>query len=135
MLPVIFSERLKKELNFSVSRSSGPGGQNVNKVNSKVTLKFDVAQSQLLTLEEKEILLRKLATRLTTDGVLLLTAQDSRSQLGNKELAIQKFDQVLKKSFEKRKVRKTTKPSKRAVQKRVNQKKQHSEKKQWRQKL
>jgi ribosome-associated protein len=135
MLPVIFSERLKKELNFSVSRSSGPGGQNVNKVNSKVTLKFDVAQSQLLTLEEKEILLRKLATRLTTDGVLLLTAQDSRSQLGNKELAIQKFDQVLKKSFEKRKVRKATKPSKRAVQKRVNQKKQHSEKKQWRQKL
>jgi ribosome-associated protein len=67
--------------------------------------------------------------------VLLLTAQDSRSQLGNKELAIQKFDQVLKKSFEKRKVRKATKPSKRAVQKRVNQKKQHSEKKQWRQKL
>jgi ribosome-associated protein len=135
MSKISFAERFQKELKFSVSRSSGPGGQNVNKVNSKVTLKFDVAQSQLLTLEEKEILLRKLATRLTTDGVLLLTAQDSRSQLGNKELAIQKFDQVLKKSFEKRKVLKATKTSKRAVKNRVNQKKQHSEKKQWRQKL
>jgi ribosome-associated protein len=132
-LPV--ASRLGKELTFSVSRSSGPGGQNVNKVNSKVTLKFDLQQSQLLTVEEKEILLKKLASRLTTDGVLILTAQDSRSQIENKEIVIEKFEKVLKKAFEKRKVRKATKPSKSAVQKRVNQKKQHSEKKKWRQKL
>jgi len=129
-----FGSRLLKELDFSVSRSSGPGGQNVNKVNSKVTLKFNVPQSHVLTGEEKEILLKKLVTRLTTDGVLILVSQESRSQLENKELVIQKFEQILKKAFEKRKARKATKPSKSAVRKRVTSKKQHSEKKKWRQK-
>ena len=135
MLPLSFATRLEKELNFTVSRSSGPGGQNVNKVNSKVTLKFDIQKSQVLTDEEKEILLKKLGPKLTTDNVLILVSQDSRSQLENKELVIQKFEKVLSKAFEKRKVRKATKPTKSAVQKRVNQKKQHSEKKKWRQKL
>jgi len=131
----LFSARLEKELRFSVSRSSGPGGQNVNKVNSKVTLKFDVAKSQLLSDEEKEILLIKLTSKLTANGVLILVSQDSRSQLENKENVIQRFDEVLSKAFEKRKVRRATKPSKSSVQKRVNQKKQLSEKKKWRQKL
>ncbi len=130
-----FVKRLKQELHFSVSRSSGPGGQNVNKVNSKVTLKFDVTKSQMLTEEEKEIILKKLATKLTTEGVLLLTAQENRSQLENKELVMVKFEKLLIKSFEKRKARKPTKPSKGAIQKRIKSKKQHSEKKQWRQKL
>jgi ribosome-associated protein len=130
-----FSSRLDKEINFSVSRSSGPGGQNVNKVNSKVTLKFDVRNSLLLTDDEKEILLHKLTPKLTASGVLILTSQDSRSQLENKETVIQKFNQVLAKAFEKKKARKATKPSKSSVQKRVNQKKQHAEKKQWRKKL
>ena len=123
------------ELNFSVSRSSGPGGQNVNKVNSKVSLKFDVQNSQVLTPEEKEIILRKLATRLTNDGVLVLSAQENRSQLDNREAVLQKFERLLTKAFEKKKARKPTKPTKRAVQKRIKSKKQHSEKKQWRQKL
>jgi ribosome-associated protein len=130
-----FSSRLEKEINFSVSRSSGPGGQNVNKVNSKVTLKFDVRNSLLLTEEEKEILLRKLTTKLTASGILILTSQDSRSQLENRDGVLQKFNQVLSKAFEKRKARKATKPSKSSVQKRVNKKKQHAEKKKWRQKL
>jgi ribosome-associated protein len=129
-----FSTRLDKEINLSVSRSSGPGGQNVNKVNSKVTLKFDVRNSLLLTDDEKEIVLRKLASKLTASGVLILTSQDSRSQLENKVGVIQKFNQVLAKAFEKKKARKATKPSKSSVQKRVNQKKQHAEKKKWRQK-
>lgn len=130
-----FSSQLEKEINFSVSRSSGPGGQNVNKINSKVTLRFDVRNSLLLTDEEKEVLLRKLSPKLTASGVLILTSQDSRSQLENKEGVIQKFNQVLTKAFEKKKVRKATKPSKSSVQKRVNKKKQHAEKKKWRQKL
>lgn len=129
-----FSSRLQKELNFSVSRSSGPGGQNVNKVNSKVTLKFNVVQSQVLSDEEKELLLRKLAPKLTAVGVLILTSQDSRSQLDNKQAVIQKFEKTLARAFEKRKARKPTKPSKSTVQKRMNEKKQHSEKKRWRQK-
>lgn len=130
-----FAKRLQSELSFSVSRSGGPGGQNVNKVNSKVTLKFDVAQSNVLTDEEKEVILRKLGARLTTDGVLLLTSQESRSQLDNKQTVMLKFDSLLTKAFEKKKPRKATKPSKGAVQKRIKSKKQHSEKKKWRQKL
>ena len=130
-----FAKRLQSELSFSVSRSGGPGGQNVNKVNSKVTLKFDVAQSVLLSAEEKEVVVRKLGARLTTDGVLILTSQESRSQLDNKQTVMLKFDSLLARAFEKKKPRKATKPSKGAVQKRIKNKKQHSEKKQWRQKL
>lgn len=127
--------RLEKELTFSASRSGGPGGQNVNKVNSKVTLKFDVLNSQVLTAEEKEMILRKLASIFTTEGMLVLSSQETRSQIKNRELVISKFENLLKKAFEKRKVRKATKPSKSAVQKRISKKKQHSEKKKWRQKL
>lgn len=130
----ITARLLGPELIFTTSRSSGPGGQNVNKVNTKVTLKFDVFQSTLLTPEEKEIISRKLASRMTTEGVLILTAQDKRSQVQNKESVLDKLEKVLGKAFEKRKIRKSTKPSKGSVQERINQKKQHSEKKKLRQK-
>jgi ribosome-associated protein len=125
---------LYKELIFSASRSGGPGGQNVNKVNSKVTLKFDVAHSQILSEEEKQVILQKLGVQLTKDGVLLLTAQDKRSQLENKEAVIAKLERLLARVSKKEKVRKATKPSKAAVQKRIVGKKRLSEKKQWRQK-
>lgn len=124
---------LGKELLFVTSRSSGPGGQNVNKVNTKVTLKWDVANSQVLTPEEKEIILTKLTSRLTSEGVLLLSSQDKRSQLQNKEAVIEKFDMLLTKAFKKKKARKPTKPSKGSVQARIKSKKQISEKKKWRQ--
>jgi ribosome-associated protein len=125
---------LYKELFFSASRSGGPGGQNVNKVNSKITLKFDVAHSQILSEEEKQVILQKLGVQLTKDGVLLLTAQDKRSQLENKEAVIAKLERLLARALKKEKVRKATKPSKAAVQKRIVGKKRLSEKKQWRQK-
>ncbi|HET7179249.1 MAG TPA: alternative ribosome rescue aminoacyl-tRNA hydrolase ArfB [Chryseosolibacter sp.] len=127
------AQLLTSELTFSASRSSGPGGQNVNKVNSKVTLQFDVKDSAILTAEEKEILLRRLSTRITRDGVLRISAQDGRSQLQNKEAAIEKFDKIIGKAFERKKSRKATKPSKGAVQERINKKKKHGEKKKWRQ--
>ena len=130
----ITASLLIKELAFSASRSSGPGGQNVNKVNSKITLMFEVVHSEILTEEEKDVIVKKLASHLTKEGVLILTAQDKRSQLENKEAAIQKLDKLLVKAFAKRKIRKATKPSKTAVQKRITNKKQHSQKKQWRQK-
>jgi ribosome-associated protein len=126
---------LAGELVLTTSRSSGPGGQNVNKVNSKVTLKFDIGQSNLLTEEEKELLLTKLATHLTKDGVLMLSAQEKRSQLENKEAVFIKLEKLLAKAFEKKKLRKPTKPSKNAVQKRIKGKKVQSEKKKLRQKL
>jgi ribosome-associated protein len=125
---------LYKELFFSASRSGGPGGQNVNKVNSKITLKFDVAHSQILSEEEKQVILQKLGVQLTKDGVLLLTAQDKRSQLENKEAVIAKLERLLARALKKERVRKATKPSKAAVQKRIVGKKRLSEKKQWRQK-
>ena len=131
---IVTASLLNKELAFSASRSSGPGGQNVNKVNSKITLMFDVVRSEILTEEEKDVMVKKLASQLTKEGVLILMAQDKRSQLENKEAAIEKLDKLLVKAFAKRKVRKATKPSKTAVQKRITNKKQHSQKKQWRQK-
>jgi ribosome-associated protein len=131
---VLNAALLGPELIFSTSRSSGPGGQNVNKVNSKVTLKLDILKSKALTDEEKSIITKRLASRMTTDGVLVLTAQDNRSQLQNKETVILKMEKLLAKAFEKKKVRKATKPSKGAIQSRIQQKKQLSEKKKWRQK-
>jgi len=129
------SSALLQELVFTTSRSSGPGGQNVNKVNSKVTLKWDVLHAKAITDEQRVILLRKLETHLTKDGVLILTAQEKRSQLQNKEAVIYKLDQLLKRAFTVRKARKATKPSKGAVHKRINEKKLRGEKKQWRKKI
>ena len=126
------SSLLFNEFEFLTSRSSGPGGQNVNKVNTKVTLRFDVTNSQILTIEEKEIIKQKLITRLTTENVLILTSQEKRSQLQNKESVLAKFDKLLIKAFEKKKTRKSTRPSKGAIQNRIQKKKQNSEKKKWR---
>jgi ribosome-associated protein len=124
---------LTSELQFTTSRSSGPGGQNVNKVNTKVTLRWDVKNSALLSAEEKAVLLQKFSSRLTTEGELLLSAQEKRSQLQNKEEVLQKFDQLLIRAFEKKKKRKATKPSKTAVKNRLDRKKRHSDKKKLRQ--
>ncbi len=81
----IDSALLVSEIKFQTSRSSGPGGKNVNKTNSKVTLRFDVANSFVLTEEEKEIILVKLSSRLTSEGELILSSQEKRSQLQNKK--------------------------------------------------
>jgi ribosome-associated protein len=127
MLPS--AESFLPELQFQTSRSSGPGGQNVNKVESRVELRFRIADSQLLSDEQKQTLLEKLASKLTTEGELLLTAQEDRSQLRNKEIVVQKFHDTLRKALHKPKARKATKPSKGAVRKRLESKKKHGEKK------
>src|SRR5258707_15062578 len=127
------SPLLSNELEFSTSRSSGPGGQNVNKVNTKVTLRWNIKDSTHLAAEEKELLQQKFVSRLTMDGTLLITSQDKRSQLQNKEETLLKLENLLKQAFTKRKKRKPSKPSKSSVKSRLDKKKKHSDKKKWRQ--
>lgn len=126
---------LSNELIFQTSRSSGPGGQNINKVNSRVELRFNIPESQLLNEAQKAILVDKLASRLTTDGTLILAAQKERSQLQNKERVIQRFYNLLEKSLRPVKKRRATKPTRSSVEKRLTVKKQQSEKKRLRGKI
>lgn len=125
---------LMRELEFTTSRSSGPGGQNVNKVNTRVTLRFDVVHSDLLGADQKEIIFKKLSAKISVEGILIINSQETRSQLQNKELAIVSFDQLMIKAFTIKKKRRPTKPSKSAVENRIKGKKQAGEKKKWRQK-
>ena len=97
-------------------------------------MRFDVPHSEILTEEEKEVILQRLSSYLTKDGILQLASQESRSQLDNKEAVVAKLDALLAKAFEKRKPRKKSKPTHAAVQKRIQGKKRLSEKKKWRQK-
>jgi ribosome-associated protein len=130
----IKANNLLSEITFLTSRSSGPGGQNVNKVNTKVTLQFNVPNSQFLSDEQKQIIIEKLASRINKDGVLAIAAQNKRSQLQNKEVTLMKLDKLFAKAFYVKKARKATKPKKSAIMIRLNEKKRHAEKKKYRQK-
>ena len=123
------------EIMFQTSRASGPGGQNVTKVESRVELRFNLPASQVLTEQQKTLILEKIGSQLTADGLLLLTAQDDRSQLRNKEIVLARFHELLLRSLRRPKPRKATKPSRAAVRKRLEGKKIHGEKKANRRKL
>jgi ribosome-associated protein len=103
---------LQREVIYKTSRSGGKGGQNVNKVSTKVELLFGVEQSTLFTEEEKQLLLQKLQSRLNRDGYVQVMSEEERSQYLNKEKAIEKLHQLLAKALLVPKPRKPTKPSK-----------------------
>ena len=117
------------ELQFSASRSSGAGGQNVNKVNTKVELRFHLESSNLLTESEKVLLTSKLANQITDEGFILVVSQTERSQLGNKEMALQRFYEMLEKALTPRKKRRPTKPTKGSKERRLESKRSTSLKK------
>ena len=120
---------LIRECTFNTSRSGGKGGQNVNKVETKVELYFDIQASALLTDTRKNRLIKKLSNKLNKEGVLRLVCASERSQLANKKLVSNKLFDTLEKALKRRKKRKATKPSKAAVQRRLTTKKKLSEKK------
>lgn len=114
------------ELIFQASRSSGPGGQNVNKVSSKVELRFNFRKSLLLSEEEKAVLAEKLANKINKEEEILLVAQTDRSQLKNREKVLAKFYSMLERALAPRKKRIGTKPSRASVEKRLESKRVHS---------
>ncbi|SDP61208.1 ribosome-associated protein [Mucilaginibacter sp. OK268] len=120
---------LQKEITYKTSRSGGKGGQNVNKVSSKVELLFNVDGSELFTEEEKLLLNDKLQNRLNKDGLVQVICDEERSQYLNKEKAIERLILLLTRALQKPKVRKPTKVSKAAKAARLDDKKKHSTKK------
>ena len=117
------------ELTYKTSRSSGAGGQNVNKVETSVTVMWNIAGTEFFKEEEKELIALKLKNRINLEGILQLTVSESRTQLQNKKISTDKILDLVNKSLVKPKLRKPTKPSKRQVEKRIQAKKQLSEKK------
>jgi len=120
-------EKIISELQFKAVRSSGAGGQNVNKVSSKVVLSFDLKNSQVLSEEEKLRLETKLDSRLTSDLVLILNCDEDRSQLKNKGIVIKRFLSIMEQGLYIPKIRKATKIPKSVIRKRIKDKKSVSD--------
>ncbi|MBI3659098.1 aminoacyl-tRNA hydrolase [Candidatus Acetothermia bacterium] len=123
------------ELEFQFSRSSGPGGQNVNRTSTQVELYFDLVHSPRLSSEQKQRVLEELGSHIDKDGVLHLTSQETRSQVRNRELVIARFSELLHQALRPRKKRKPTKPTKAAKEERLKEKKQRKQSKQGRRKV
>ena len=121
------TEKIITELVYKAVRSSGAGGQNVNKVSSKVILSFDLQNSKALSEEEKELVLMKLSSRLTSENILILNCDEDRSQLKNKAIVTKRFLALLKNALIVPKIRKATKIPKSVIRKRIKDKKNISE--------
>jgi ribosome-associated protein len=128
-------EKLLDEVTFNFSRSGGKGGQNVNKVETKVEIVFDIAGSASISDEVKEILKNKLSGRLDKEGKLHIVSQTERTQSGNRKKVVEKFQLILRNALKKEKKRKKTKKPKVVKEKILEAKRKHSEKKKERKKV
>lgn len=122
------------ELEFEFSRAGGPGGQNVNKVNSRVTLRFDVASSPSLSERARGILRHRLSSRLTSEGLLLLHASEHREQGRNRREVIERFELLLREILTPQKKRRPTRPTRGSVERRIKEGKRRGQIKKWRRK-
>ncbi len=122
-------EKILGEVTFRTGRSSGPGGQAVNKLSTRVELIFKVEESSVLTEREKKRLLLRLKNRISKEGILVVAAEDQRSQYQNKELAKERFIALLDEALKEPKKRIKTGPTKSSVEKRLKEKKIRSDKK------
>lgn len=121
-----------RELSFTFSTSSGPGGQYVNKVSTRATLHFDVLATASLSERQKELVMRRLRTRVTKDGVLRVVSQRHRSQRANREAARERFVELLREALREERPRKRTRKPRGAVERRLREKKRRSRLKQER---
>src|ERR1700743_389278 len=126
---------LQKEITYKASRSGGKGGQNVNKVSSKVELLFSIDNSLLFNEEEKQLLNSKLQSRFNKDGLVQVVCDEERSQYLNKEKAVERLIVLLARALHRPKNRKATKPGKAAKAARLNSKRMQGEKKENRKKI
>jgi ribosome-associated protein len=121
-----------EEVTFATSRSGGPGGQNVNKLETRVTVRFDLAGSHALSEDQKARLRERLATRITRDGVLQVTSQRHRSQSMNREAAVERFAELLRENLREEPPRRKTRPSRAAKARRMDDKRRQSQRKRQR---
>jgi ribosome-associated protein len=128
-------EEILKEAILKATTSGGKGGQNVNKVATRVELYFNIPNSNALTEEQKSLLLSKLNSKISEEGVLRIVSSEDRSQLKNRETVRGKFIALLSQALKKEKVRRKTKPGKEVSEVRIKEKKLNAEKKQRRSKL
>lgn len=117
----------KEELTFRASRSAGPGGQNVNKVNTRITLLFDVTASRSLSDRQKQLILSRLSTRIDKNGLLHVASQKFRTQKANRNAATEKFKKLLAAALKTRPKRKKTRIPFAAKQKRLEDKRKRSQ--------